>query len=420
MKITVLGAGAIGSAVAFDLCRRDEVASVLVCESRPATLRSFRAAFEHPKLRTYQADARDEHTLAPIADGSDCIVSCVAPEHNLAIAQFALNHGAHFVDLGSPDLMRAVDSPIAELAERTQKWVATGCGLTPGLVGVLVVHGLAEMESATEARIRVGDVPTDSTGPFQYRLGYSAEKLIDDYTLPVPVLREGQIEYRKPLTGVERIDVDGFGNMEAFYAGGGLASLAESLAGSLNRLDEKTLRYPGHADQMRFLIDLGFADKTSIDVRTHLTYRDVLLRRLRQRLGGAYEDVVLVRLEIEGVRNGEEGMLVYELVDRYDEESGLSAMQRCTGFPAAAAAVMLGRGEITGGGVCTAERLLPSGGCIESLRERGLNITERWESKAVTDEILNERYAPRSARRPVGADRRAAMDSSVHCSEADA
>ena len=379
MKITVLGAGAIGSAVAYDLCQRDEVARVQVCEARPATLRAFRQTWAHPKLRTYLADARDAQTLDPILTGSACIVSCAAPELNVTLARQAVEMGAHFVDLGGPDAIREEEETLAALAERRQRWVVTGSGLAPGLAGMLVLRGLKALDEAHAAHVRVGDVPTDSLQPFNYRLAHSAEKLIEDYTQPVPVLRNGVVEMKEPMTGIETVDVEGFGEMEAFYAGNGLGAIARALEGRLDRLDAKTLRYPGHASQMRFLLDLGLADTTSIDVRTHLTYRDILLRRMRKRLGGAYHDAVVVRVEIEGRKAGEEGRLIYEMVDHFDEETGLSAMQRCTGFPAAAAAVILGSRQVPGGGAGAAEEVLPFGPFFAMMDENGLTVQERWE-----------------------------------------
>ncbi len=390
MKVTVLGAGAIGSAVAYDLCRRDGVARVQVCEARPATLRAFREAYGHPALRTYEADARDTDTLAPILAGSAVVVSCVGAQHTPRVARLAVDLGAHVVGLdglapdADPDEVRA----LAAFAEERQRWIVAGAGLAPGLVNLLVMRALDRLEHATAVRVRVGDVPTHPREPFGYRLAHSAEKLVDDYTRPVPVLRGGAVELREPLTGIEPVDVEGLGAMEAFYAGG-LDSLAEALAGRLDTLDAKTLRYPGHADQMAFLLGLGFADRTSLDVRTHLTYRDVLLRRLRQRLGGAYEDAVVVRVEADGhvgdsgeVGQATDGTLAYEIVDHFDRDSGLSAMQRCTGFPAAAAAVLLGRRDVPGGGYAPAEAVLPVEPLLALLAERDLVVSERWTDAA--------------------------------------
>lgn len=383
MKITVIGAGAIGTAVAYDLAQSDEVARVQVCEAQPVTLRAFRAAHAHPTLRTYEADARDTPTLEPILAGSACVVSCVGPEHNARLARLALDIGAHFVDLGGPEAVRAQEESLADLAERRQRWIVTGCGLAPGLAEILTVRGIERLDEARSARILVGDVPLDPSEPFGYRLAHSAEKLLNDYTQPSPVLRGGRVETREAMTGLETLEVEGFGTMEAFYAGAGMGALAEALEGQLDRLDAKTLRYPGHADRMRFLLDLGLGERTSLDVRTHLTYRDVLARRLRQRLGGAYQDAVLVHVEIEGRAGDEDGTLVYEMVDRYNEASGLSAMQRCTGFPAATAAVLLSQREVVGGGVGAAHQVLPIEPFLARLSTRGISVQETWRPASV-------------------------------------
>ena len=380
MKITVLGAGAMGSAVAYDLCRRPEVQRVQVCEARPGVLRAFRAWLDDPKVRTYAADARDAQSLAPILAGSACVVSCVGPDHNARLAALALEVGAHFVDLGDPEPVTEQLDALAEQAEVQQRWVVPNCGLAPGLANVLCMRALEHFERPEAARIRVGDVPTSPSGPFNYRLAHSAEKLIDDYTQPVAVLRDGRIEYVAPLSGLETVTVDGFGLFEAFYAAGGLPALARALQGRLDRLDVKTLRYPGHAAQWGFLLDLGLADRQSLDVRTHLTYRDVLARRLRQRLGGEYEDAVLVRVEVEGEAEGEPRRLVYELVDRYDAATGLSAMQRCTAFPAAAVAMLLATKQMAGGGVSPPEQIVPFDPFFDALAARGVTVTERWEA----------------------------------------
>ena len=377
MKITVLGAGAIGSAVAVDLAADPAVARVQVCEAQPATLRAFRAAHAHPDVRAYQADARDTATLEPIVAGSACVVSCVGAEHSDRLARLALGAGAHFVDLGGPIPVTDAE-PLADVADRRQRWAVTGCGLAPGLVSVLTVQGVESFDTVAAVRIRVGDVPMTPPESFLHRLAHSAERLLDDYTQPALVLRDGAVEEREPLTEVESVEVDDFGVMEAFYTSAGLSSLVRSLAGRVDRLSVKTLRYPGHAERMRFVLDLGLADRTSLDVRTHLTYRDVLVRRLRQRLGGAYDDAVLLRIEVDGERGGEAGTLVYEMVDRCHPEDGLSAMQRCTGFPAATAAVLLSTGALPGGGVGPADHVLPAGPFLARLAERGIVAQERW------------------------------------------
>ncbi len=391
MIITVLGAGAMGSALAYDLCHRAEVTRVHVCESRPAMLRAFRAGLQHPKVRAFEVDARDEPALDPIVAGSAVVVSCVAPEHAPRLAAYALRAGAHYVDLGAPEEVVRDVLALAPEAEARGRWIVPNVGFAPGLVNMLAMQAVSAFSLPVSARIRAGDVPTEPNEQFNYRLAHSAEKLIEDYTHPVAVLLDGEVEYRAPLTGCEAVDFGhGFETLEAFYAAGGLGTLAHELRGRLDRLDVKTLRYPGHASQMRFLLDLGMADRTVIDIRTHLTYRDVLVRRLRQRLGGDYEDAVLVRVEVEGTpadlnADGDPPArtLVCEMVDHYDSETGLSAMRRCTAFPAAAVTVLLADGTVPGGGAAPPEQVIPFEPFFEALADRGIEVERRWSEETV-------------------------------------
>jgi lysine 6-dehydrogenase len=87
-----------------------------------------------------------------------------------------------------------------------------------------------------------------------------------------------------------------------------------------------------------------------------------------------------VRVEAEGEVDGEARRLVYELVDRFDEATGLSAMQRCTAFPAAAVAVLLASRQVPGGGVAPPEQIVPFDPFFDALAARGITISERWET----------------------------------------
>jgi lysine 6-dehydrogenase len=384
MKITLIGAGTIGSVLTSALLADERVTLVQVCDAKARALQDLQKNVRSPKLRSFQVDARDPSVLEPIIRGSDCVVSSARPDLNLMIAELSLRSGAHFCDLGSStetvDAMRRFEG---EARERGC-WIVPNCGLAPGLINILCVHAINQFDSARAAYLRVGDVPLDPEPPFNFRIAWSAEKLIDDYVNPVILIEGGECRESAPLTGEEEISFGGqFEHMEAFHTAGGLATLTSSLAGKIDHLDHKTIRWPGHASQMRFLLGLGFAEPRSVDVRTHLTYRDILARRLAQRLGGHYQDVVLLRVLVNGIVDGQEKSLVYEMIDQYDEVNGRTAIQRCTSFPAATIATMLAAGEIGGGGVNPPEFVVPGEGFRDLLRERGMPITKTWVDGAV-------------------------------------
>ncbi len=379
MKVTVIGAGVIGSALARDLVEREEVSLVQVCDAHARLLQELQDKLKSPKLRSFQIDARDVRALSPILNGTNVAIGCVMPELNPQLARLCLDLGVNFCDLGGEDSTVHEVLALNDEARSKLLWVVPNCGLAPGLVNILSRAGIAQFDEVDVVRLRVGDVPLDPEPPFNFRLSWSAGKILDDYTETVRLIEQGEVIEAEPLSHTERLHFPGpFGEMEAFCTAGGLSALVADLAYQVKTLDHKTIRWPGHADQMRFLIGLGFAERQKIDVRTHLTYRDVLERRMRKRLGGDYEDAVLMRVVIKGRQQDHTRTLVYEMIERGDPEKNLSAIQRTTSIPAATVACIIGSGQIAGGGSTPAENIIPADEFCRQLADRGLDISTRW------------------------------------------
>ncbi|MEM1043476.1 MAG: saccharopine dehydrogenase C-terminal domain-containing protein [Bacteroidota bacterium] len=382
MKLTVLGAGPIGSAIACDLASRPEVTHVQVCDARSGTLHALKERLHNPKLRTVRVDVRDERALAPVLSGSTCVVGSGDASLNPKLAALAVGLGAHFCDLGGDD--RAVQQELAlhDTAARRSRWIVPNCGLAPGLVNVLVLHGLDRFDEVEAVTMRVGNIPVEAEAPLFHRLGYGVERLVMSYTTPAPAMEGGALRTVEPLTGLEAISFEApFEDLEAFHTAGKLSTLPLDLQGRVQRLDYKTLRHPGHAAAMRAVLALGFGEDRSVDVRTHLSYRDLLTRRLRQRIGGTPHDAVLVRIRLDGRADGEARALTFELVDRYDEATGFTAMQRSTSFPAAAVAMLLATGVVPGGGAAPPERIVPPEPYFGDLAAHGLGLRQRWDDE---------------------------------------
>jgi saccharopine dehydrogenase-like NADP-dependent oxidoreductase len=388
MTITVIGAGHIGSAIAAELTTRDEVEVVKICDSHTRSLQYLHETIDSDKLHSFQVDARDIETLTSILDGSDCVIASTSPELNPSLAERCLRIGSHFCDLGGlPDIL---DRHIERREEARERglWIVPNCGLDPGLVNIICMTGIRKFDEAISAQIRVGDIPLEPEPPFSFRLAWSAEKLLDDYTNPSYRLENGSRTTAEPLTGAESIEFrEPFGRLEAFRTAGSLGPLIQAVDGSFRELDHKTIRWPGHLAQMRFALSLGLAEPRSIDVRTHLTYRDVFARLLRKHLGGEFRDSVLCRVSITGEIDGTERTLIYQMIDRYDDERGMTAIRRCTSIPVVAVAIMLASGVVEGGGVEPPECIVPGTAFMADLREHGLEIEETWHDGrvAVTD-----------------------------------
>lgn len=379
MRITVIGAGAIGSAVAHELRGRAAIEQIQVCDARSRSLQDLHDKEKSAKLRSFQVDVRDVSVLEPILRGSDCVIGCAAPEVNPILAEICLDLGIHFCDLGGNEAIVRKELELHERAVQKSVWIVPNCGLAPGLVNILCMHGVDQFDEVDEAHLRVGDVPLHPEPPFNFRISWSAEKVIDDYTHPVHLIEDGKIKHLEPLSLDEPICFPApFERMESFCTAGGLSTLTEQLAGKVRTLDHKTIRWPGHADQMRFLLGLGFGETRSIDVRTHLSYRDVLIRRMRQRLGGSHEDAVLLRVLLKGKVGKKKRTLVYELIERFDASHKMTAIQRCTSVPTATIAQLIAAKEVPGGGARPPENVVPRDRFLDILAERGLDIKTSW------------------------------------------
>ncbi len=380
MKITVLGAGPIGSAIACDLTVRSEVTHVQVCDNRSGRLRALKEFIQSPKVRTVRVDARDERAITPVLAGSACVIGSSAPTLNPKLAALSLGAGAHFCDLGGDEAAVGQELALHDEAKRAGRWIVPNCGLAPGLVNVLVFYGLGRFDEVETVTMRVGNIPVEAEAPLFHRLGYGADRLVTSYTAPAPAIRDGALQTVPPLSGLEAVSFPPpFETLEAFATASKLSTLPLDLAGRVQHLDYKTLRHPGHAAAMRAVLALGFGDERSVDVQTHLSYRDLLTRRLREHLGGATHDAVLVRIRLDGRIGSEARTLTFELVDHHDPAMGFSAMQRSTSFPAAAIATLLATGAVPGGGAAPPERIVPPEPFFAALAARGLDLREQWD-----------------------------------------
>lgn len=381
MKITVIGTGTIGTAVVRELCKSgNDIVRVQACDTRSRSLQALHERVSDSSLRTFQVDARDASVLGPIISGSDCVISCAPPELNPQLAELCLKQNVHFCDLGGNDSIVEQELALDEQAREKSVWIVPNCGLAPGLVNILCLHGVDQFDSVEAAHLRVGDVPLDPEPPFNFRISWSAERILDDYTNPALLIEDGTVREVDALSRDETIQFEEpFGDMEAFCTQGGLSTLTDMLADQhVRTLDHKTIRWPGHAHQMRFVIGLGLGEQRKIGVRTHLTYRDVLVRRMRDRLGGLHPDAVLMRVLIRGQKDGQAKTLVYEMIERYDETTNLTAMMRCTSIPAVAAAVLIAQQRVPGGGAAVPEEVVPREEYFNLVGNRGLNITTQW------------------------------------------
>lgn len=367
-RILVLGAGRVGGLIARDLAAEHGFDVTVADRSEAALSRLASGGIE-----ARRTDLSDAPTLAELVRAHELVVGAVPGFLGFAILRQVIEAGRPIVDISFFD-----EDPfeLDDLARERGVTAVVDCGLAPGLPNLLAGRAAAELDRLDRFACYVGGLPLERTLPYEYKAPFSPIDVIEEYTRPARVRRGGREVTVPALSGLELLDVPGLGTLEAFLTDG-LRTLLRTL--DCPEMQEKTLRYPGHAERMKLLRDSGFFDKQPMaldggEIRPlDLTAR--LLFPLWE-LGEAEADVVVLRVEIDGGRDGESVRRSWELTDRRDTASGATAMARTTGYPCTAAVRLLAAGLYDAPGITPPEMLGRDEQCfgflLERLAERGI------------------------------------------------
>src|SRR5687767_7499101 len=378
MKILVLGTGRMGYGAAFDLVHNSpDVAYVTVADSDRERAAEVAAKIGTDRIEVRHVDASNHDDVVALMRGHDSAISCVNYWYNESLSRAAIETGTNFCDLGGNNYV--VDSQLALDAEAKAAGISIipDCGLAPGMVSILAMHGAAEFDEVEEIHIRVGGLPQDPKPPLDYQLVFSVEGLINEYVEVARVVRDGKITEVPSMTELEELAFDGFPPLEAFQTSGGTSTLPDSFLGKIRELDYKTIRYAGHCEKFKTMIDLGLcsSDEMVVDF-AKVTPRKVFGELLQKHLPADGPDYVLVRLDFVGRTNGEVKQMRYDMVDKTDESTGLSAMMRTTAFPASIIAQMMASGDVLMRGATPQEKAIDPDRLVSELRRRNLRIIE--------------------------------------------
>ncbi len=371
MRMLVLGAGRMGLGAVHDLVSQTDVTGVTVADADGAKARDI-AARCGDRVTPQQIDCNDDNAVVELMRGHASAISCVNYWLNERLARAAIAAGTNFCDLGGNNDVVDAELALDAQARAAGVNIIPDCGLAPGMVAVLVAHGAQQFETLDEIHIRVGGLPQNPKPPLDYQLVFSVEGLINEYIEPARVIRDGKIVTVESMTEVESLEFPRpFGTMEAFQTSGGTSTLVDTFRGKVRELDYKTIRYPGHCEKFKTMIDLGLCSSEAITVDgVSVKPRRVLGDLLVKNLPHDEPDVVLVRVEFVGG----DRRLTYDIIDRYDPETGLSAMMRTTAFPASIVALMMARNHTTSKGALPQERCIPPDLFMEELAKRKIDV----------------------------------------------
>lgn len=382
MKFVVLGAGLQGVATAYDLLQNPATEAVRLADSDPERVRAAAGRLVSDKVEALQADCADAGALKKVMRGHHVAISALPYRLNLGAARAALECGVSFVDMGGNIETVLDELRLNPAALEAGVCLIPDCGLAPGLANVLVADALGEMQEVNDVRIRVGGLPAVPQPPWDYMLVFSFEGLLNEYTGKCAVLRDWNRTEVDALTGLEVITFpEPVGPCEAAFTSGGSSTLPWSFAGRVRNLDYKTVRYPGHYEKLRALQALGFFDDREVEVEGARVVPWKVLRVLaEEKLTFPHAtDLVILRVESVGLKEGKPVRLRHELMASRDEQTGLTAMMRTTAFPTSIIAQMIAGCHIDGKGAFPPEKVVPPRELVAELAKRDILVTRIWE-----------------------------------------
>jgi lysine 6-dehydrogenase len=383
MRMLVLGAGLQGSACTYDLLQNPEVTQVRLADVRFDHLPEFLKPHSGPRLIPTTLDVRDREAVLALMRESDAVMSAIPYYFNLALAECAVEAGVHFCDLGGNTEIVFQQKALAEQASAKGVTIIPDCGVAPGMVNILAEHGIRQLDSVESVRIYVGGLPQDPQPPLNYQVVYSLEGVLDYYTTLSWVLRKGQRTQVTALSEREPVEFPApVGTLEAFHTAGGLSTMAFRYEGVIAEMEYKTLRYPGHAEIMETLRDLGLLDVEPVEVKgMKVSPRDLFVTVVGPKLSKPKgKDLLALRVLVRGRQDGRPVEHRYDLVDRYDEAHGISAMMRTTGYSLSITGQMQARREVGPAGVWTPDECMPADAYMAELRKRGIELSESVDS----------------------------------------
>lgn len=322
MKVLILGCGMQGRIVAQDLSGFKNKITVLDIDKKNL------AQLKITNIKKIQFDITSQKKLINLMSNYDLIIGALPAKFGFYSWECALKAGVDIVDMSY-----SADDPflLHKEAKHAGIKIVPDAGYAPGLSNVLIGEAWTQMEKIDYLKIMVGGIPERPVPPFNYRITWSPQDLIEEYTRPARICKNYKIVIVSALSGIEEIFVPAIGKLEAFYTDG-LRTLLKTMR-RIRNMEEKTIRYPGHAMIFKTLIDAGFFSEKPIRINNlQMPCREFTFSYLKDELSkGPENDLTILLIQIKGKKEFRQ----YQIIDYYDNKNRITSMARMTGYSCA-------------------------------------------------------------------------------------
>lgn len=377
MKVIVLGAGLVGGPMALDLAK-DSSFEVTVADLSQDALDAL--SKRDAQLTTVQADLSNAEKVVSLVQDNDIVLNAVPGFMGYKTLETIIKAKRNVIDIAfCPENVLELDS----LAKANDVTAIVDCGVAPGMSNLLTGYAESGMDSTDTAVTYVGGLPEIREWPYEYKAVFSPADVIEEYTRPARFVENGQLVVRPALSEAELIHFPGIGTLEAFNSDG-LRTMIDTIKAPNRK--EKTLRYIGHIEKIAVLRDSGFFSTQEMEINGQMIRPIDFTSKLlfdKWKLNKGDADITVMKVFVEGDKDGQKIRHSFDLVDHYDEKTETHSMARTTGYTATMAIRLLAEGLFTKKGVIPPEIIGKEKACVDfmlaGLRERGVIYEESIE-----------------------------------------
>jgi lysine 6-dehydrogenase len=374
--VAVVGAaGIIGPAIVATLAECEAVDEIRCLDMNAEGARAVAEAHGGGRATGAGLDITDRTAAREAVEGATVLLNTAAYRINLTAMEVALDAGAHYLDLGG---LYHVTRRQLELDRRFRDaglLAVLGMGSTPGKTNVMAAHAVERLGGRIDRIVvaAAGRDPNPPQGPLV--APYAVETILDELSMPTPVVRGGADVFLEPLTDAGVVEFgDPVGPAPTIYTiHSEQATFAESFGAS--DVSFQLSLNPAFLDKIRLLTELGLAGTEPVDVRGVAVVPRQMLIALLARLPKAspsHEAFGIHRVEV----HGENGEAVTECVTRSVDRLPFGGGVLSTACPPAIVADMICRGELPERGVVPSERAVPFRPLFDRLERYGVSVRD--------------------------------------------
>jgi len=348
MKAIVLGCGLVGNLIAKDLTK-DKNFRVTAADIDEEKLNKLT---KEMGIEGVKADLSDSKVIKKIVAEQDIVIGAVPGFLGYNMLRSVIEAGKNVVDIS---FMAEDPLSLDELAKKKGVTAVVDMGVAPGMSHMIIGYVDSLLDETESATILVGGLPVIREWPYEYKIAWSPKDVIEEYIRPARLIEGGKIVEKPALSDLELVNLPQIGTLEAFNTDG-LRSLLYTI--KVPCMKEKTLRYPGYAEKMRMLRETGFFSEKPVEVGgAKIKPIDLTAKLLfpKWELKEDEEELTVMRVIVQGEKEGKKLRYTYDLLDYYDKTAKATSMSRTTGFPCAIVARLIAQGGYSRRGVCPPE-----------------------------------------------------------------